>query len=85
MLPLLRPALVTAFALVFLTSATELTMSVMLLPPGTDLLGTLLFELTTYADPTAAAVLACAFVGLVVAGLAVLAVARRPRTSSEAA
>lgn len=82
MLPLLRPALATAFALVFLTSATELTMSVMLLPPGTDLLGTLLFELTTYADPTAAAVLACAFVALVVAGLGVLAIARRPRVAA---
>jgi iron(III) transport system permease protein len=71
----------TAFALVFLTTATELTMSVMLLPPGTDLLGTLLFELTTYADPTAASVLACAFVALVVAGLGVLGLARRPRSS----
>jgi iron(III) transport system permease protein len=78
MLPLLRPALVTAFALVFLTAATELTMSVMLLPAGRDLLGTLLFELTTYADPAAAAVLACAFVLLVMSGLGVVALARRP-------
>lgn len=71
-LPMLKPALATAFLLTFLTSATEITMSVLLLPTGKDLLGTMLFELTTYADPAAAAVLACAFVLLVVGCLATL-------------
>ncbi|AKQ70508.1 Ferric iron ABC transporter, permease protein [Myxococcus hansupus] len=78
-LPLLRPALTAAFVLAFLACATEITMSVLLVPAGTEVLGTLLFELQSYADPAAAAVLACAFVVLVVMGQAMLALlARRP-------
>ncbi|MBZ4371175.1 iron ABC transporter permease [Corallococcus sp. AS-1-6] len=76
-LPLLRPALVVAFVLAFLACATEITLSVLLVPAGSEVLGTLLFELQSYADPAAASVLACAFVALVVAGQAVLAWARR--------
>ncbi|MBN9684907.1 MULTISPECIES: ABC transporter permease [unclassified Corallococcus] len=76
-LPLLRPALTVAFVLAFLACATEITLSVLLVPAGSEVLGTLLFELQSYADPAAAAVLACAFVALVVAGQAVLAWARR--------
>ncbi|QSQ22020.1 iron ABC transporter permease [Pyxidicoccus parkwayensis] len=72
-LPLLRPALVVAFVLAFLACATEITMSVLLVPAGSEVLGTLLFELQSYADPAAAAVLACAFVALVVVGQALLA------------
>jgi iron(III) transport system permease protein len=79
-LPLLRPALVTAFVLTFLTCATELTMSVLLVPAGQDVLGTLLFELQSYADPASASVLACGFVLLVLSGMAVLgAVGARSR------
>lgn len=77
-LPLLRPALTVAFILAFLSCATEITMSVLLVPAGSEVLGKLLFDLQSYADPAAAAVLACAFVALVVLGQAVLAlVARR--------
>ncbi|NOK38341.1 iron ABC transporter permease [Corallococcus exercitus] len=76
-LPLLRPALTVAYVLAFLACATEITLSVLLVPAGSEVLGTLLFELQSYADPAAAAVLACAFVALVVAGQAVLAWARR--------
>ncbi|NPC51419.1 iron ABC transporter permease, partial [Corallococcus exiguus] len=76
-LPLLRPALTVAFVLAFLACATEITLSVLLVPAGSEVLGTLLFELQSYADPAAAAVLACAFVALVVAGQAVLAWAGR--------
>ncbi|NOK17667.1 ABC transporter permease [Corallococcus carmarthensis] len=76
-LPLLRPSLTVAFVLAFLACATEITLSVLLVPAGSEVLGTLLFELQSYADPAAAAVLACAFVALVVAGQAVLAWARR--------
>jgi ABC-type Fe3+ transport system permease subunit len=50
-----------------------MTMSVLLAPTGKDLLGTLLFETMSYADPNGAAVLACAFVLLVGAGLTVQA------------
>ena len=77
-LPLLRPALFAAFVLTFLVCATEITMSVLLVPAGTDVLGTLLFELQSYADPSAASVLACAFVLLVLLCQAALAAVRRP-------
>ena len=76
-LPLLRPALVAAFVLAFLACATEITMSVLLVPAGSEVLGTLLFELQSYADPSAAAVLACAFVALVLLGQALLSLTRR--------
>lgn len=73
-LPQLRPALAAAFLVTFLTCMTELTLSVLLIPTGRDVLGTLLFELQSYADPGSAAVIACAFVLLVLAaqGLATL-------------
>lgn len=66
-LPQLYAPLTAAFTLTFLTCVTELTLSVLLVPPSTDVLGTLLFELQTYADPSAAAVIACAFVLLLFA------------------
>jgi iron(III) transport system permease protein len=65
-LPQLRAPLAAAFLVTFLTCMTELTLSVLLVPTGRDVLGTLLFELQSYADPGAAAVIACAFVLLVV-------------------
>ncbi len=81
-LPLLRPALVAAFVLAFLACATEITMSVLLIPAGSEVLGTLLFELQSYADPSAAAVLACAFVALVLLGQALLGLARGRATEA---
>ncbi len=68
-LPQLTAPLVAAFTLTFLTCATELTLAVLLVPPGRDVLGTLLFELQSYADPASAAVIACAFVLFVLAVL----------------
>lgn len=65
-LPQLRAPLMAAFLMTFLTCVTELTLSVLLIPTGRDVLGTLLFELQSYADPGSAAVIACAFVMLVV-------------------
>jgi iron(III) transport system permease protein len=76
-LPLLRPALTVAFVLAFLACATEITMSVLLVPAGSEVLGTLLFDLQSYADPAAAAVLACAFVVLVLLGQTLLVLASR--------
>lgn len=64
-LPQLRAPLVAAFVVTFLACVTELTLSVLLVPTGRDVLGTLLFELQSYADPGSAAVIACAFVSLV--------------------
>ena len=78
-LPQLRAPLAAAFTLTFLTCATELTLSVLLVPTGQDLLGTLLFELMSYADPAAASVLAAGFVLIVLAILSARAlVVRRP-------
>nr|BDT38337.1 iron ABC transporter permease [Myxococcus sp. MH1] len=81
-LPLLRPALTVAFILTFLACATEITMSVLLVPAGSEVLGKLLFDLQSYAAPASAAVLACAFVALVVAGQAVLALVSRRATET---
>jgi iron(III) transport system permease protein len=79
-LPQLRAPLVAAFLVTFLTCVTELTLSVLLIPTGEDVLGTLLFELQSYADPGAAAVIACAFVILVMAVQALLAFTTRARS-----
>jgi iron(III) transport system permease protein len=72
-LPQLEAALAAAFTLTFLTCTTELTLAVLLVPAGRDVLGTLLFELQSYADPASAAVIACAFVLLVMAVLSLRA------------
>lgn len=64
-LPQLRAPLTAAFVVTFLTCMTELTLSVLLIPTGRDVLGTLLFDLQSYADPGSAAVIACAFIVLV--------------------
>jgi iron(III) transport system permease protein len=82
-LPQLSAPLFAAFTLTFLTCATELTLAVLLVPAGSDVLGTLLFELQSYADPASAAVIACAFVLLVLAVLALRAAvtARKPEAA----
>ena len=49
----------------------------LLVPTGQDLLGTLLFELMSYADPAAASVLAGSFVLLVLAVLSANALVTR--------
>ncbi len=77
-LPRLRGPLAATFVLTFLLCVTELTMSVLIAPPGRDLLGTLLFDLQSYADPASASVLACAVVVVVVAGLALTSFASGP-------
>ncbi len=82
-LPQLWGPLVSAFVLTFLTCMTELTVSVLLVPPGGELLGTLIFELQSYADPASAAVIACVFVLLVVAAsLATARLTKAPQVTS---
>lgn len=76
-LPQLKGPLVAAFLVTFLTCMTELTLSVLLIPTGRDVLGTLLFDLQSYADPGSAAVLATAFVALVLAVQSALAFFRK--------
>jgi iron(III) transport system permease protein len=69
--PQVRGAIAGAVLLTFLTCVSELTMSVLLIPTGGDVLGTLLFELQSYADPASAAVIASALL-LIVLGALVL-------------
>jgi len=75
--PQLRGALMGAVLLTFLTCVSELTMSVLLIPTGSDVLGTLLFELQSYADPAAAAVIASALLLVVLAALVLQGVVSR--------
>lgn len=67
-LPLVAPAVGAAFVLVALPCLSELTMSVLLFGAGLETAGTLLFELQSYADPPAAAVIAAMIVAFVLAG-----------------
>lgn len=81
-LPLARSALLAAWILAFLPAATELTMSVLLAGPRSQVLGTLLFELSSYADPPSAAVLGCIALALVVAADVLLRrITERPETT----
>jgi iron(III) transport system permease protein len=68
LLPQLKGPLTAAWFLVFLPSFGELTMSVLLTGPDTQTVGTLLFELSSYEDPAAAAVLAVIVMALVITG-----------------
>lgn len=70
--PLLWPAMAAAWLLVFLPALSEITMSILLAGPGTQVVGTVLFELQSYADPPSAAVLACLLLALTLAGNEVL-------------
>lgn len=78
MLPQIAPRLGAAATLTFLICATELTLAVLLVPSGYDVLGTLIFEMQSYGDPASGAVLASAWV-LLVAVLLTFAGALRKR------
>jgi iron(III) transport system permease protein len=54
--PLLKPALWAAFLVVWMPCLSELSMSILLQGPGTETLGTLLFQLQEYADRGSGAV-----------------------------
>jgi len=66
-IPLALPALIAGWFLVFMPCLSELTMSVLLVGPGIETVGTRMFELQEYAGPTAASVLATAVLAAVVA------------------
>lgn len=70
--PLLRPQLIAAWFLVFMPAFSEITMSILLFGPDTEVVGTLLFNLQAYGDPPAAAVLAVVLTALVLSGNALL-------------
>jgi iron(III) transport system permease protein len=56
--PIMRPALVAAWVLIFLPVLGEITMSILLFGPQTRTLGVLLFDYQSYESPPKAAVLA---------------------------
>jgi iron(III) transport system permease protein len=57
-LPLLAPAVIAGWSLVFASSFCEVSMSVLLRGPSTEVLGTRLFELLSYGSPQQASVVA---------------------------
>lgn len=70
--PLLRDNLLAAWLLVFVPSFSEVTMSILLAGPDTRVIGTLLFDLQTYGDPPAAAVVAVVVTAVALVGNAAL-------------
>lgn len=66
-LPLLSPAMIAGWALVFAASFCEVSMSVLLRGPGTEVLGTRLFEQLSYGSPQEASVVAMLVVVVVLA------------------
>ena len=60
--PILKPTLIASWFLIFMPTFGELTMSIFLVGPNTDTIGTLLFNLQSYDDPQSAAVLATVIV-----------------------
>jgi iron(III) transport system permease protein len=78
LLPQIAPRLGAAATLTFLICATELTLAVLLVPSGYDVLGTLIFEMQSYGDPASGAVLSSALV-LIVAAMLTFAGALRRR------
>lgn len=67
-LPLLTPAILAGWSLVFASSFCEVSMSVLLRGPSTEVLGTRLFELLSYGSPQQAAVIAMVVVIAVLIG-----------------
>lgn len=67
-IPLLKPAIVASWFLIFMPAFSELTMTILLSGPGMETLGTLIFQLQEYADPSggSAAVLAILVIVLVI-------------------
>lgn len=66
--PLMKPALVASFFLIFMPAFSELTMTILLTGPGLETVGTVLFQLQEYADASGggAAVLALIIITAVV-------------------
>lgn len=72
-LPLIGPAVAAGWFLVFMPAFGELTMSILLVGPGTETVGTVLFRLQEYADPPSASVVAVLILGFILAAYAVAA------------
>ncbi|OGQ14413.1 MAG: hypothetical protein A3B70_07235 [Deltaproteobacteria bacterium RIFCSPHIGHO2_02_FULL_40_11] len=62
LIPILKPTLIASWFLIFMPTFSELTMSILLVGPETETIGTLLFNLQNYDDPQSACVLATVIV-----------------------
>ena len=69
LIPILLPTLGSLMLLTALPVFSELTMSVLLSGPGTETVGTLLFQLQDYANPLAACSLATLLVVILILGV----------------
>jgi iron(III) transport system permease protein len=78
-LPLVRAEVSAGWFLVFIAAFSEVTLSILLRGPETQVVGTLLFDLQTYGDPPSAAVLAVVITAVVLGGNVVVRVASRGR------
>jgi iron(III) transport system permease protein len=65
LLPILKPTLIASWFLIFMPTFGELTMSILLVGPETETIGTLLFNLQSYDDAQSAAVLATVVVTVI--------------------
>jgi iron(III) transport system permease protein len=72
--------MLASWFLIFMPAFSELTMSVLLVGPGTETVGTALFYLQEYGDPSSASVLAMLIL-LFVLGAYALAMLFGPRTA----
>ncbi|HEX5630310.1 MAG TPA: ABC transporter permease subunit, partial [Acidimicrobiia bacterium] len=79
LLPMLRPAILSAWLLVFLFGIHELTMSSLLYGPGTETLAVVTLEVQQLGDPTVTAALA---VLLTLPGVAAAILTARRRSST---
>ncbi len=82
-MPLLKSPLLSAWVLVFLPCFSEVTLSILLRGPETSVVGTVLFDLQSYGDPPAAAVLAMLVLLTVALGTGLLALASRFSASNQ--
>jgi iron(III) transport system permease protein len=72
-IPLLKPAILAGWFLVFMPAFGELTMSILLVGPGTETVGTVLFALQEYADPPSASVVAVLILAFILSAYAAAA------------
>ncbi len=82
-IPLLRPGMMASWFLVFMPAFSELTMSILLKGPGTETVGTTLFDLQSYRDPPSASVLAVMLLVLILSAYGAAMVLRpKAKTAS---
>lgn len=67
--PLMKPALVASWFLVFMPCFSELTMTILLTGPGLETLGTLIFQLQEYADASGGGSAVLALVTIIIVAI----------------